>query len=121
MKCPYCNGVMFLTDSKVIYGVSHGLVWLCEGFPGCDTYVGIHKGTITPLGTPADWKLRQLRKQCHDLLDPYWKEGCMSRTEAYDKVAELLGIDREDAHIGKLNKPECRRLIHYIKKGALRI
>ncbi|MFB5268120.1 zinc-finger-containing protein [Paenibacillus enshidis] len=36
-------------------------------------YVGVHDGTDIPLGRLANRELRELKKQCHALFDPVWK------------------------------------------------
>ena len=48
--CPYCGAVSILTDSKVVYGKSYGMIYLCRNYPKCDAYVGVHKRTNEPLG-----------------------------------------------------------------------
>ena len=58
--CPYCQSVSVLTDSKVIYGKSYGMVYLCLNYPKCDSFVGVHKNSIKPLGRMAN---RELRKE----------------------------------------------------------
>lgn len=46
--CPYCYGKPEYVDSKEIYGVSYGMVYLCRS---CDAYVGVHhKNSKKPLG-----------------------------------------------------------------------
>ena len=57
--CPYCGAYSKLIDSKLIYGVSYGMAYVCKNYPECDTYVGTHKGTIKPRGTLANKELRK--------------------------------------------------------------
>ena len=40
--CPYCGQQAEYVDSKVIYGRSYGMAYLCRN---CDAYVGVHRGT----------------------------------------------------------------------------
>jgi len=110
MNCPYCNGTMQLRDSDVIYGRSYGMVWFCENWPGCDAFVGCHKGTDKPLGTPANGVLRNWRKRCHGLFDELWKSRRMTRRGAYDWMAEQLGIPVDQAHIALLSLEQCQQL-----------
>ena len=49
--CPYCGRQAEYVDSKVIYGRSYGMAYLCRN---CDAYVGVHRGTDEPLGRLAD-------------------------------------------------------------------
>jgi hypothetical protein len=118
MKCPYCGGRASVKDSRVIYGVSYGNAWICENFPKCDAYVGTHKGTNKPLGRIANKELRELKKRCHELFDPLWKNGKMSRSGAYMALQRVMGLSGRRAHIGKFDENECRKLIELVKGGA---
>lgn len=72
--CDYCGRRAEFVDSKVIYGKSYGMIYLCRCCPGY-AYVGVHKGTDRPLGRLADMELRELKKLAHAAFDPLWKEG----------------------------------------------
>lgn len=110
LRCPYCNGKAELKDSAIIYnGKSYGNVWVCENYPQCDSFVGVHKATNLPLGTLANNELRQLRRKCHDLFDKLWKSKKMNRQEAYKQLGELMGI--EDPHIGAFTVEQCQKYI----------
>ena len=43
--CDYCGRQAEYVDSKVIYGKSYGMMYLCRN---CMAYVGVHKGTDKP-------------------------------------------------------------------------
>ena len=58
--CDYCGRQAEYVDSKVVYGKSYGMMYLCRN---CMAYVGVHKGTDKPLGRLANAELR------------YWKSG----------------------------------------------
>lgn len=110
MKCPYCGANVKLTSSRRVYGGrDYGPIWLCEQYPTCDAYVGAHRGTTTPLGRLANAELRAEKKAVHDAFDPIWKHGGMRRAQAYAKLAELLGIESNDCHIGMFDVEMCRR------------
>ena len=109
--CPYCKSKAKLADSEVIYGRSFGMVWLCTQWPKCNAYVGVHRATNEPLGRLADPMLREAKKKAHYAFDPLWKSGSMSRHEAYGLMAELMGIPREQAHIGMFDVQQCEDLI----------
>ena len=55
IACDYCQASAELVDSKVIYGRSYGLMWLCRP---CGAWVGTHEGTEKPLGRLANADLR---------------------------------------------------------------
>ena len=107
--CPYCGGKAKLTDSAHVYrGRSYGLIWDCRP---CDAYVGVHKGTTNPLGRLANAELRKAKIRAHAVFDPLWKTRQMKRHEAYALLAERLGIDSKDAHIGMFDVDQCRRVV----------
>lgn len=49
--CDYCGRRAEFVDSKIVYGKSYGMMYLCRH---CMAYVGVHKGTSRPLGRLAD-------------------------------------------------------------------
>ena len=64
--------------------------------------------------TPADKETRQLRMQCHDRIDPLWRDGKLTRTEIYDKMAEHLGLQKKDTHIGFFNSEQCMAVLDLV-------
>lgn len=126
LTCPYCGAEAHLQDSAMIYGKSFGMVYLCDTYPFCDSWVGVHKGTTKPLGTMADTPLRELRKQAHTLFDRLWKKPKLNRkmskerydemikslrTKAYSFLSNRLGIPLDQCHIAMMNIEQCQRVI----------
>lgn len=109
LKCPYCGCDARLADSKIIYGRSYGLVFICLNYPRCDAYVGVRSGK--PMGTMANAELREYRKLAHATFDRLWKSGAMTRSGAYRLLAERLGLQPVDAHIGLFDVNMCRKTI----------
>jgi len=120
MNCPYCNGKAHLKDSSRIYGRSYGNVWMCEDYPHCDSYVGVHKGTDKPLGRMANARLRELKKMAHELFDPMWRNGPMKRWQAYSWLARKMDMTRKEAHIGEFDESQCERLIEILKEKEVK-
>ena len=57
--------------------------WRCDG---CGNYVGCHwktRSPLTPLGCIASPDILNARKHIHNVLDPIWKSGKMSRGAIY--------------------------------------
>lgn len=110
VECPYCKGQAKLVDSKIIYGKSYGLIWLCAP---CNAYCGVHKNSHdhAPLGTPANAELRKLRLKVHELFDPLWKTGRHTRNAAYGILSTFVGIRKKDTHIGRFNETQCKKAI----------
>lgn len=116
MNCPYCNSNVSLKDSSIIYrGKSYGNVWICDNYPECDAYVGVHKETNEPLGRLANPELREWKKKAHAAFDPIWKNDKSKRDGAYKKLQLLMGLNKDDAHIGKFNVEQCKTLIEKLK------
>jgi hypothetical protein len=69
--------------------------------------VGTIRGTVIPLGTLADSKLRRARRMTHCKLDPIWKSGHKSRTEVYKWLSKKLNIPFDRCHIGTFDTKMC--------------
>jgi ssDNA-binding Zn-finger/Zn-ribbon topoisomerase 1 len=109
VTCPYCNVEADYVDSEIVYGGnSFGMIYLCSNYPKCDARSGT-RGEGRPIGTLARKELRDLRKECHAKLDPLWKEGKMTRSEAYTFLRKLMRLlDPKAAHIGRFDEARCR-------------
>ncbi len=102
--CPYCTEPSVLIDSAEVYGGrSFGPIYLCRP---CRAWVGCHPDTTTPLGRHANADLRKAKIAAHNALDPLWK-----RKAAYAWLAEQLGIDRDDCHVGMFDVAQCERVV----------
>lgn len=112
--CPYCGNEPEYVDSRVIYGKSYGMIYLCRP---CDAYVGVHHGTTkAPLGRLANKRLRSLKKKAHKYFDKIWKNKLMSRTEAYTWLAGRLCIPKNECHIGMFDEYLCEKTIKFCKQ-----
>ena len=114
-KCPYCQKEAILIDSRVIYGKSYGLIWLCSP---CKAWVGTHKNSPThkPLGSLAKEELRVLRMKAHEIFDSLWRKWGITRREAYAYLQNLMDMTPEQAHIGRFNEHECQKLLKLLKE-----
>lgn len=106
--CDYCGKPAIYTDSSLVYGKSYGMIYYC---PDCHAWVGVHRGTDKPLGRLADAELRDWKKKAHDAFDPIWRTGRMKRNAAYAWLAQKLGIDAKEAHIGMFDSAQCIQVI----------
>ena len=114
--CPYCSKPAEFVDSAEIYhGRSYGMLYLCRP---CDAYVGCHPDG-SPLGVLANKELRTWRKNAHACFDHFWKnEKPMSRSDAYTWLAEQMGIESKDGHIGMFNVDQCRKVIEVCNRAV---
>ena len=103
--CPVCGGGVKRVSETDIYRREYTgkEMVACEYYPSCDTYVGTHKDSGLPLGRLAGWVDRMKKKKAHKFFDPLWKEGHMTRPEAYAELAEYLGVPPEYCHMGMMN------------------
>ena len=51
VKCPYCGGIAVLRDASYVYGdkSKHQKLYVCQHYPECNSYVGVHDGTDIPI------------------------------------------------------------------------
>lgn len=129
--CPYCGAFSVLVTGAVIYPHRPDLAALkfYQCAP-CGAYVGCHKdgdGT-NPLGRLANPELRKAKSAAHAVFDPVWKARAECspgesrvriRNRCYSDLSKLLGIPREECHIGMMDVALCRRVVDICKSGAL--
>ena len=120
VMCHYCGNPAILTDSRVLYGKSYGMIWLCRG---CDAWVGTHENSrkCKPKGTLANKELRWWRRQAHEAFDDLWKSPRgITRMEAYCFLQEVMGLTFNNAHIAKFDIDQCKKLIKILSDRGLR-
>lgn len=115
MKVICCKEETKLVTGKEVYPQIPNLhlnyYYLCEK---CRAYVGCHKNTKKPLGTPADKELRQLRIKVHNVVDKLWKSEYLTRSEVYEMLSRKFKISKENCHIGMFNKKQCEDVIDFL-------
>lgn len=121
MKCDYCLNEIGTVDGSVIYPHRKDLwnliYWYCKP---CGAYVGCHKNSKdnAPLGRLANKELRFWKMKTHDYFDPLWRKGNKNRKEAYQWLAEKLGINLNQCHIGYFTVEICKQTVEILKKEA---
>lgn len=96
-----------MATHEEIYGRDYSdwpYAYLCES---CGAYVGLHPFTAIPLGTLADKKTRDARKNCKAPFESLWRTGRMSRNQAYQWLAGKLGIPVNECHFGWFTAEQC--------------
>lgn len=115
ITCPACGSRAYLRPASVVYGDKapdpDAKYYVCGRYPACDCYVAAHRKTLLPMGTLADKPLRKKRHDAHVALDSLWKNGIMSRKEAYRLLQLSMGLPAEDAHIAKFSAARCDEVI----------
>lgn len=111
LQCPACGAGAELVPSAEIYGRTYGGPrWRCAN--GCDAHVGCHPDTEAPLGTLATPAIREARQQAHRLLDRLW-HSAGARRRVYAALADHLGVELEDCHIGMFDVEQCQQVVDW--------
>lgn len=103
--CPDCGSLMVLRDGQ------YGKFWGCSQFPKCEGAHSAHPDG-TPLGIPANKETKNARIQAHAEFDRLWRNGPLSRRQAY---RWLQGLPLPD-HIAEMSKDECAALIEEVRR-----
>lgn len=114
--CDYCGKPARFVDSALVYhGHSYGMIYYC---PGCEAWVGVHKGTDRPKGRLANAELRMWKRCAHAAFDPLWRfKSRFTRRAAYQWLAEEMGLPEEKTHIGMFDVDQCKEVIRICKEA----
>lgn len=98
-KCPICDGDPTRIDTKFKY----------------DKYVccGLWAWGDHPL---VDEATHIARKRAHQAFDPLWKDGHMSRTEAYYVLREMMGLSEKECHMKVMDCKTARSVVFYVNQ-----
>jgi hypothetical protein len=113
ITCPYCSGYSQLVNGTVIYPHRPDLAklkfWLCRP---CWAYTGTHINSKrhAPKGRLANAELRAAKIAAHAAFDPKWRNGGMSRKEAYKWLQTVMQRE-EQPHIGWMDVNECKEVV----------
>lgn len=122
--CPYCKDFSKKVKGDHIYPHRKDLhqksFYCCDK---CSAWVGCHPNTDKPLGRLADKKLRALKGKTHKYFDAIWKDGHMSRKDAYAWLADAMDISQDECHIGMFDEFDCQEAadLCYEKESELSI
>lgn len=118
----YCCGcsekvIARLTDGAEIYPHRHDLhdlpFWICDT---CKNYVGCHhrsNNKTKPLGCIPTKEIKNARMHIHELLDPIWKSGKISRKDLYAMITHHVGWSFHTAKIRTID--EARMVYKFLK------
>ena len=115
IKCPYCGAIAQLRPASALgknSPVYEGKrFYVCSRYPFCDAYVEAHRSSGMPMGTLADKRLRWKRREAHIALERLWKQGYMTKSEAYRWLQTQFGILEQEAHIARFSGYRCDAVI----------
>jgi hypothetical protein len=112
--CPYCSNEAELIRGTELYPgrgyLAKRYFWRCDP---CDAHVGTHENSErhAPLGRLANGELRAARVKLHLMFDRKWKQPNMSRSRAYEWLADKLGLEKSHCHIGHFDLELCKRAL----------
>lgn len=114
-RCPYCGRRAVLRDASYVYGnhvyVQGQKLYVCAGYPACNSYVGAHLGSLRPKGSLANGELRNKRILAHKAFDAVWQNGILTRKDAYRWLQDITGLDELHAHIAMFSDYRCDQVI----------
>lgn len=117
LRCPECGAPMELrVTPKLCYpNGSPRKFFGCSRYPDCTCVHGAGPDG-SPLGTPADGPTRAARIEAHRAFDAWRGRLSFTRPYAYKKLAELLGVPEEEAHMGVMDAAMCRRVVEVLEE-----
>lgn len=86
----------------------------------CGAYVGTHRASGQPLGTPAGPETRKARNAAHAAFDPLWKGPFVPfgrRADAYRWLAEKMGVPVQGCHVAMFSAEQCRAAVRIIQES----
>ena len=99
LYCPYCGRQAVLRPATYVYGERNldpeNYLYVCGGYPACDSYIGVHKKSLRPMGTLADGNLRHKRIEAHRALNEVINAGVMTK-HGLGKEKAMEWADEED-------------------------
>ena len=117
--CSNCGALATLVTGAQLYAhrpeLAERKFWECVA---CQAWVGCHtpRGDDDPecprpLGTLADASLRRWRTSAHALFDPLWQSGRMTRGQAYEWLADKMGLSKQRCVIGGFDEAQCKAVV----------
>lgn len=61
------------------------------------------------------------RQKAHKHFDEIWKEGYLTRTQAYRALSGFMGLTSEECHIKLFNVDQCKQVIKFSKDTLERL
>lgn len=107
-ECNCCGGNrIVLIDNRAIYGKSIGRWPYAFRCLDCGAYVGLHPNTDTPLGTLADYELRECRKMAKQSFHMLMDLSGAKRKDLYRWLAWEMNISEDVCHFAWFDKNQA--------------
>lgn len=118
-KCNICGGEVVYSSNASIYGRKYGsgYCYLCTQ---CGAYVGTHKPwPKRALGILANKEMRDLKMQCHEIFDSFWRgkpKASKKRNDLYRWLAKEMNIPAEECHFGYFDQQQLGKALELLEK-----
>lgn len=106
---PGCDGLLRIRFSHKLNRRFYG----CERWPKCSGILPANDDG-TPSGRPRTRALQGSRNRAHGAFDTLWKGGHTKRADSYAWLAEVMAIDRMDAHMFRMDEQQCQQVIELV-------
>lgn len=77
---------------------------------------GLWSWGLKPL---VDRETHASRIKAHDAFDRLWKNGGLSRTEAYRRLADAMRMATGECHISLMSAEQAKEVVRLVHNGAL--
>ena len=112
LVCPDCGAMLGLTEfrGKIIYKCLRASQTACQGSHGANP-------DGSPMGIPAHWTVRAVRKKTHAVFDLLWNGpgSRMSRGAAYHWLQGVMQMNESQAHISRFDAAQCERVLALVR------
>lgn len=112
LDCPDCGSMLVLVEfrGKPLYKCIRASQTACQGAHGA-------KPDGSPMGIPAHWSVRAIRRKAHSVFDLLWdpRRGMMSRGAAYHWLQGAMKMSEHDAHISRFDAAQCERVLALVR------
>lgn len=82
---------------------------------GADAKLNAVQSGLRSMSAAMMKDIKILRGETHRVFDQLWKDGWMSRTEAYVWLARSMHLPREKAHIEQFTHTQCYDCMRHTK------
>lgn len=118
VTCPYCGGKMILRDATFLdHNKGTYPLMVCENYPSCDSYCTVRKvekNKVALKSSPANKKLRALRREAHHYMKKLLENGIFETVnDVYWYLTNKSGNSSNMVHIGMMQEYGCKEVIHY--------
>lgn len=118
--CQHCGDEVKLVNHAEIYGREYGDWPYAYRCTGCGAYIGVHPNTDIPLGTLANYEMREARKRGKKVFMALRGRFNNNRGAMYQWLAREMGIPESECHWGMFSVERCRQAQRICNKALMK-